>query len=306
MRKALKEYIYYLKINRNLSKNTIVAYENDISEYITFMERNYKVQSLNEVKSEYLKNYLQKLVRDKTAKSSEKRKLSAINSFTRYLLKEGRINADQVSQVSSPKIDKRIPTVLTRSEVESIIKVSKGDKPLEMRNYAMMEILYGSGLRISELTALNIEDIHLNVNLVNLFGKGSKERIVPLNNETVKALKDYILNARLFLNPKDRSAVFINRNGERISRVGVFKIIKKLALEAGIKKEISPHTFRHTFATHLLEGGADIMAVKELLGHEDVQTTEIYTNVSKKVIFDKYDEIEDNDNIAKQGDKNNV
>lgn len=294
---SLKEYSFYLKVNKNLSKNSIQAYERDIKGYLDFVKKNYDCIDTRDIKPEYLKNYLNHLVRGDIAKSSEKRKLSAINSFNQYLLKEGRLDNDQVSKVSSPKLDKRVPVVLSHDEIERFLLASRGDdKPLDKRNYAMMELLYGSGLRISELTALNLEDIHINVNLVNVFGKGSKERIVPLNNESVKALRDYIINARPQLMPKDRSALFVNKNGDRISRIGVFKIIKELAKEASIYKEISPHTLRHTFATHLLEGGADIMAVKELLGHEDVSTTEFYTHVSKKVIFDKFDEIQDNNN----------
>lgn len=294
MRRALKEYMYYLKINKNLSPNTIKAYESDINEYLTFVEKNYGVKYPKDLKPDYLRNYLKKLVRDDTAKASERRKLSAINSFLRYLLKEERINPDQVSAISSPKMDKRIPIVLTKEEVNSLIDASKGEgKPLDVRNHAMIELLYGSGLRISELTSLNLSDIHVNVALINVFGKGSKERIVPLNDETIDALKDYVLEARPLLKPKVSDALFINRDGDRISRVGVFKLIKELAKEAGIVKTISPHTLRHTFATHLLEGGADIMAVKELLGHEDVSTTEFYTHVSKKALFDKFDEIQD-------------
>ena len=292
---SLKEFSFFLKINKNLSKNSIEAYERDIKGYLDFINANYGCIDTRDVKPEYLKNYLNHLVRGSIAKSSEKRKLSAINSFNQYLLKEGRLESDQISKVSTPKLDKRVPVVLSHDEIERLLLAAKGEGSLlDKRNYAMMELLYGSGLRISELTALNLEDIHVNVNLVNVFGKGSKERIVPLNDESVKALKDYILNARLQLMPKDRSALFVNKNGDRISRVGVFKIIKELAKDASIYKEISPHTLRHTFATHLLEGGADIMAVKELLGHEDVSTTEFYTHVSKKVIFDKFDEIQEN------------
>ena len=294
MRRALKEYIYYLKINKNLSKNTIEAYERDIIDYINFIEKQYDAVKPRDIDPEYLKKYLDKLVRNHLAKSTERRKLSAINSFLEYLYKDERIKSDQISKISSPKMEKRLPVVLTINEVNNLIEASKGDKPLDYRNYAMMELLYGSGLRISELTSLNVGDIHLNNKLLNVFGKGSKERIVPLNSETIKALQNYVLNYRSQLNPKlsDIDALFINRNGERISRVGVFKLIKELGKKAGIKKEISPHTLRHTFATHLLEGGADIMAVKELLGHEDISTTEFYTHVSKKTIFDKYDEIE--------------
>jgi len=291
MKRALKEYLHYLKNNKNLSKNTVEAYNRDILEYLDFIEKNYGALKPKDIEPEYLKRYLEKLVRDKCAKSTERRKLSAINSFNEYLLDDGRLNKEQTSKIKSPKMEKRLPTVLTINEINDLINASKGNKPLDFRNYAIIELLYGSGLRISELTDLNIGDIHLNNRIINVYGKGSKERIVPLNDETIKALKDYITVYRFTLNPKDNNAVFLNRDGERISRVGVFKLIKDLATKANITKEISPHTLRHTFATHLLEGGADIIAVKELLGHEDISTTEIYTHVSKKTIFDKYDEI---------------
>lgn len=288
----LKEYRLVLKLNKNLSKNTISAYERDILDYLNFIKENYNCIDSRDLKSDYLKKYLNHLYRLDTKKSSEKRKLSAINSFYTYLLKEGRIENDQVAKVVGPKLDKRVPVVLSHEEIDRLLLAAKGsDDVLNIRNYAIIEMLYGSGLRISELTNVNLEDVHLNVKLINVYGKGSKERIVPLNDETVGAIRRYILDSRPKLMPKDRSALFVNKNGDRISRVGVFKIIKELAKEANIYKTISPHTLRHTFATHLLEGGADIMAVKELLGHEDVSTTEFYTHVSKKTIFDKFDEI---------------
>ena len=294
IKSAMSDYIIYLKLNKGLSSNSIEAYKRDIEDYLEFIQKNYGCEDTKDIHPEYLKNYLNKLVRMQIAKSSEKRKLSAINSFNTFLVKEGRIDQSQLSKVSSPKLDKRIPVVLSIEEINRLLDQAKGEgDKLDIRNYAMMELLYGSGLRISELTAMNIGDLHMNQALLNVYGKGSKERIVPMNDETIKAIREYILNARLFFNPKDRDALFLNKNGERISRVGVFKIIKDLAYKAGINKTISPHTLRHSFATHLLEGGADIMAVKELLGHEDVSTTEFYTHVSKKTIFDKYDEIED-------------
>lgn len=296
MRRALKEYIYYLKINKNLSINTIEAYERDILQYITFMENTYKIKYIKDIKKEYLTNYLNKLVRDKISKTSERRKISSINSFNNYLIKESRIDSNQISKNVSPKIDKKIPVVLSIDEMNRLIEASKGDSALDKRNYAMISLLYGSGLRISELIDLKLENIHVNNRLINVYGKGSKERIVPLNKDTVDALREYILKYRLSLKPNDASIVFINKNGDKISRVGVFKLIKDLAIKANINKEISPHTLRHTFATHLLSGGADIMAVKELLGHENVGTTEFYTHVSKKTIFDKYKEIQNRGN----------
>ena len=291
MRQSLKEYIYYLKITKNLSENTILAYKNDLEEYIDFLEKNYEVKRPNSFRGVYLKNYLKHLERFKLSKSSTRRKISSIKSFNKYLISKNRLDISQIEEVSSPKVEKRIPVVLSVEEVNKLIETSKGLKYNEKRNYAMLNLLYGSGLRISELVGLNISDIHINVSLIKVYGKGSKERIVPMNKETVSALKDYMLNFRAIQNIKDKEALFLNKNGERITRIAVFKIIKELAIKANIDKDISPHTLRHSFATHMLENGADIMAVKDLLGHEDIQTTEIYTHVSNKKIFDIYDEI---------------
>ena len=297
MRRCLNLYIRCLERNKNLSENTLEAYRRDISNYLDFIEKNYECFKPRDLESKYLNNYISKLVRDRMAKSTEKRKISAINGYYQYMLKEKYIDSSQIAKISTPKSDKKIPSFLTIDEVNALIKASIGDKPLDFRNYAFLELMYGSGLRVSELCMLNLGDVSLNNRQLKVTGKGNKERILPLNAETVKALREYINTYRFLLKPKDKQAMFINKNGDRISRVAIFKIIKELAYKAGIKKEISPHTLRHSFATHLIEGGADIMGVSQLLGHENVTTTEIYTHISKKTIFDKYDEImEDTEN----------
>ena len=199
------------------------------------------------------------------------------------------VDKDISIKIKKPVTPKTLPTVLNLEEVEKIIDVSNGlSKPLDFRNRAMVELAYGSGLRVSELLNLEISDLHLNMNLVKITGKGNKERIVPLGEESVFAIRKYLVEGRTKLAPKNNQIVFINKKGEKLSRVGFYKIIKKIADKAHIKKKISPHTLRHSFATHLLENGASLRTVQDLLGHEDIMTTEIYTHVTRKYIRKEY------------------
>ncbi len=288
---AFKEYLFFLKITKNLSPNTIMAYKRDLDDYINFLKKNYEIKDPNKITVVHVRNYLNKLKKASLEQKTVSRKISSIKSFHKFLITEKIVDENPLLFIEPPKRKKKLPNVLSINEVDNLIKLSIGEKPTDKRNEAMIKLIYGSGLRVSEILDLNLTDVHLNVNLIKVNGKGAKERIVPMNDETIRALRRYIIEARPLLKLKDKEAVFINKNGERLSRIGFFKIIKELALKAGIDKEISPHTLRHSFATHLIENGADIMAVKEMLGHEDIQTTENYTHISKDVLFKKYDEI---------------
>lgn len=286
----LKEYVYYLKITKNLSKNTIDSYERDLLEYIRFLDANYKLKQFDKVTKTHVDNFIRSLARKKISPSSITRKISSIHSFHRYLLEEKLVDKDIIAKVKKPKTPKTLPVVLNIEETERFINASNGlGKPLDLRNRAMVELAYGSGLRVSELLDLEISDLHLNMNLVNIIGKGNKERIVPLGEESVFALRNYLIDGRSKLKPKDNQLLFINKNGERLSRIGFYKIIKNIAQRAHISKKMSPHTLRHSFATHLLENGADLRSVQELLGHEDIMTTQIYTHVTKKHIQVEYE-----------------
>jgi integrase/recombinase XerD len=286
----LKEYVYYLKITKNLAKNTIESYERDLLEYMSFLERNYEFKFFDQVTKQHIDNFIRSLARRKMSPKSITRKISSIHSFHKYLLEEKIIEKDVVARVKKPKTAKTLPVVLNIEETERFIDASNGlGKPLDLRNRAMVELAYGSGLRVSELLDIKISDLHLNMNLINITGKGNKERIVPLGEESIFAIRKYLIDARGKLNPKNSEILFVNRSGNRLSRVGFYKIIKAIAARARIEKVMSPHTLRHSFATHLLENGANLRSVQELLGHEDIMTTEIYTHITKRRIQMEYE-----------------
>ncbi|MCK5732253.1 MAG: site-specific tyrosine recombinase XerD [Tenericutes bacterium] len=287
---SLKEYVYYLKITKNLSKNTIDSYQRDLKEYIRFIENNYDFRRFDQVNKKHIDNFIRSLSRKKISPKSITRKISSIHSFHRYLLEEKIVDADVTLRIKKPVTAKTLPTVLNLEEIERFIEASNGlGKTLDLRNKAMVELAYGSGLRVSELLDLQISDLHLNMNLVNITGKGNKERIVPLGEESVFAIRNYLVEGRHKLSPSNRELLFLNKKGEKLSRVGFYKIIQNIAGKAGITKKISPHTLRHSFATHLLENGANLRSVQDLLGHEDIMTTEIYTHVSRKHIQKEYE-----------------
>lgn len=287
----LKEYLYYLKITKNLAKNTILSYEKDLRDYLDFLVKNYEIRDYNQIKSEHVKNYIKSLVRREIKATSVTRKISSIHSLHKYLVLENLIDSDVTEKIKKPKTSKNLPSVLNIMEINAILSLTyESQTPLGKRNSALVELAYGSGLRVSELLNLQISDLHLNKGLVSVVGKGNKERIIPLGDESNQALKDYIITARPKLNPKKQNQLFVNKFGEDLSRVGFYKIVQELADKAGIKKKISPHTFRHSFATHLLENGANLRSVQELLGHEDIMTTENYTHVSKAHLAKIYNE----------------
>ena len=287
----LKEYLYYLKVTKNLAKNTILSYERDLNDYLSFIIKNYDIKNYDKITDEHIKNYLKSLSRRDIKATSITRKISSIHSFHKYLATEDLVKKDVSEKLRKPKTKKTLPTVLNIQEVNAIIQQTyKSEEPLEVRNRALLELAYGSGLRVSELLELSIGDLHLNKGLVRVLGKGNKERIIPLGELAIIALKEYIIKARLALNPKSQNALFVNKYGDKLSRVGFYKIIQTLANKAKINKKISPHTLRHTFATHLLENGANLRSVQELLGHEDIMTTENYTHVSKAHLKNIYNE----------------
>jgi integrase/recombinase XerD len=286
----LKEYVYYLKVTRNLAKNTLSSYRSDLADYLAFLERNYHVADVGGITREYALHYLAKMKRDGLAVRSIQRKLSAIKSFHRYALGEGLVGANVIQTVRQPKGVRSLPVVMNRDETLRLLAAADADGgPLALRNRALVELAYGSGLRVSELLGLTIADLHLNTGVVHVLGKGGKERIVPLGEEAVAALRRYLVEGRPAIHPSVREGVFVNRTGTRLSRVGFYKIVRKLAETADIAKPISPHTLRHSFATDMLENGADLRAVQELLGHEDILTTEIYTHVSQRRMREAYE-----------------
>lgn len=290
LKNLLREYEYYLKITKGLSTNTISSYKTDLKEYIEFIEKNYYLRDPNQITKQHIRNFIGRLKRKQNTASSISRKVSAIRSFHKYLLLEKLVDVNVSTGVSLPKKESKLPVILSIDEVDGLIIASDGDEPLELRNKAMLELLYGSGLRISELLNLRLQDLHLNMGFINVIGKGNKERIVPIGEQGQQAVKNYLDKGRTILKKIPGDILFVNNRGSEISRVGFYKTLKKLVIKAGIMKDVSPHTLRHSFATHLLENGVDLRMVQELLGHEDISTTQIYTHVSKKQLKDVYEE----------------
>ncbi|MFL2585701.1 MAG: site-specific tyrosine recombinase XerD [Parvicellaceae bacterium] len=282
----IKGYYNYLLIEKSLSKNTVEAYERDIRKMAGFfLDKNEKIK-ISSIKYEDFQDYLAYLNEEKIKARSQSRIISSIRSFYKYLTIEKLIKVNPSELLESPKTGKKLPEFLTIKEVNDLVEEIDRSNSEGERNLAILEVLYGCGLRVSELIELKISEIYWKEGFIRIIGKGNKERLVPLGKVASKHLKIYINEIRVHKKIEEEyiDHVFINKNGEKISRVMIFKIIKKLTAKAGIKKNISPHTLRHSFATHLVEGGADLRAVQEMLGHQSITTTEIYTHLDRSYL----------------------
>ena len=266
----LSGYNYYLKVERGLSPNTVKAYTADIEGVYECLR--HRGVTLRDASSSDISDYIIS-VSDYLSKRSQARLLSSLNSFFDYLVSEGERKDNPSSAVDSPKLGKYLPVVLSVEEVRAILKAAPNE-----RDRAILEVLYGCGLRVSEVCSLKISEVYLKDMFVKVMGKGSKERLVPMAPSTASAIMDY-LSVRPESDAGCEDVLFLNRFGRALSRVAVFKMVKSVALVAGVDKNLSPHTFRHSFATHLVENGADLRLVQEMLGHESILTTEIYTHV---------------------------
>jgi integrase/recombinase XerD len=285
-RSAIKGFRAYLKLERSLSKNSIEAYSRDIEKLYQFADcQPDKLQPEN-ITLSHLRQFIAWVNELGMIPSSQARILSGIKSFYKYLLMENMIKSDPSELLESPKIQRKLPDTLSYIDINKMIDAIDLSKPEGARNKAILEVLYGCGLRVSELTELKLSNLYLDIEFIKVTGKGSKERLVPIGGSAVKALKIWTENVRVHIHIKkgEEDLVFLNRRGSRLSRVYIFMIIKDLALLTGINKTISPHTFRHSFATHLVEGGADLRAVQEMLGHESITTTEIYTHLDREYL----------------------
>lgn len=271
------------------SKNTTSAYRSDLVQYQDYMIDSLKINNVKDISREDILKYIAHLKRKELSKKTISRKITAIKEFHKYLCKNEIRPDNPTIHIDNPKTEKSLPVVLSIDEVNKMISSIEGEDPLDIRNRAMMETLYATGMRISELLDVELKDLHLGEKYIVVIGKGNKERQVPLGEMAVIALRKYIERARLKIAKKPSNLLFFNYKGEKMSRQGFFKFIKKLAADCGIEKDISPHTIRHSFATHLLEGGTDLRVVQELLGHEDISTTQIYTHIDKKSLRDIYD-----------------
>lgn len=279
--KAIKEFNIYLSIERGLSKNTVEAYIRDIKNVSSFLKKNpLKVKRIDLIK---FINYLND---EKKSSRTQARILSSIKSFYNYLIFDDKIKENPSIEIYSPKLEKKFPIVLGIKEVDRIIESIDLSLDHGERNRTIVECLYSCGLRVSELINLKISEINFDDEYIKVIGKGNKQRITPINQNLIIYFKNYIneIRSKIKIDKKNTDYLFINRRGKKISRVLVFNIVKEACQKAGIKKNISPHTFRHSFATHLVEGGADLRAVQEMLGHSNITTTEIYTHLDTKYL----------------------
>ena len=283
---AIKGFQAYLKLEKSLSENSIGAYSRDIEKLYQFTESQPNKINPENITLTHLRLFIVWVNELGMLPSSQARILSGIKSFYKYLLMEDIIKSDPSELLESPKIQRKLPDTLSINDINKLIDAIDVSKPEGGRNKAVLEVLYGCGLRVSELTGLKLSNLYLDIEFIKVVGKGSKERLVPIGGPAVKALKIWIDNIRVHIPIKkgEEDMVFLNRRGARLSRVYIFLVIKQLAELTGINKTISPHTFRHSFATHLVEGGADLRAVQEMLGHESITTTEIYTHLDREYL----------------------
>jgi len=283
-RNSIEPFIDYLSIERGLSPNTLQAYRRDLCQFRDWLKKEFL-----QVDSALIGNYLATL-REKGNKSRTlNRKLSVVRMFYKFLYTEGKIDHNPVEGVSSPRLGRKIPSFLSEKEVEALLEAPSVDEPYGSRDRAILEVVYGAGLRISELVNLNLTDLNLKGGWVKVLGKGSKERIVPLGREACRWVRIYLRKRRI--ETTDKLSLFCNRYGKRLSRQACWKITKKYSQKSGITKKISPHTLRHSFATHLLSRDADLRFVQELLGHTNISTTQIYTHITQerlKKVYKKY------------------
>jgi|TARA_R110002050_G_scaffold111014_3_gene224066 integrase/recombinase XerD len=278
-----KGFENFLRLEKSLSQNSIAAYVNDINKLMVFLDGSFKKLAPEKVKLNHLRSFVEHLNDRGVSPRTQARTISGIKSFFKYLLIEGKIQGDPTTLLESPKIGRKLPDVLTMEEIDTIIDAVDLEKPEGQRNKAMLETLYSCGLRVSELVNLKVTNLFFEQGFIKVEGKSEKERLVPVSEKAVVEINKYLGGYRktLRISPESENVLFLNRRGKKLSRVMIFTIIKNLAQKVGMDKKISPHTFRHSFATHLISGGADLRAVQEMLGHESILTTEIYTHLDR-------------------------
>ena len=283
----INDFIDYLRFERRLSKNTIVSYQRDLQKYRFFLNHS-KIKEILNVSNDQILYFLEFLYKTQNS-SSVSRILSTLRTFYKYLVRDGKIQKNPFSSIKNPKQPKKILEILDEQEVKKFLESIPSSSYLELRDKAMFELLYACGMRVSEIVDLKLSDIDLDEGLIRFIGKGNKERITPVGDTAKDCLSKYIRAARYNLERERKSEnVFLNRNGQKITRQGFWKILKKYAGKANVSKNLYPHLFRHSYATHMLERGADLRIVQELLGHSSISTTQIYTNINKKHIKETY------------------
>lgn len=289
MKDNIADYLRYVQIERGLSENTIESYRLDLVEYLNFLSK----QNINtwEVSVDQLNNFLAQEKDQGKATASIARLLSSLRRFYQWLIRKDIIKIDPILKIDSPKKEHRLPLALSNSEIDKLLQMPDTSKKLGIRDRAILETLYATGMRVSELLNLKLEDLHEELNLVKVIGKGSKQRLVPITEVAISWISKYnkeVREGQLLKTGVWSDNIFLNARGKPLTRQAVWQLIKKYCQLAGIQKKVTPHTLRHTFATHLLENGADLRVVQEILGHSDIGTTQIYTNLTQHHILEVY------------------
>jgi len=295
MEKKVEEFLTSLEVEKGYSENTRVAYKNDLGQFLGYLKTKAvpAVNAWSEVKKDHLVAYILSLKADREyASTTVARKVAAIKSFFHFLVAEGFIRDDPTATLDSPRVKKYLPRAISQEDVEKLLEApGQSEEPRALRDRAILELLYATGMRVSELVALNEGDVDTASASVRCFGKGGKERVIPVYDRAVQAVEAYAGKGRVRLvRDAEQKALFLNQRGERLTRQGLWLIVKGYVKEAGIQVPVTPHTLRHSFATHMLRGGADLRNVQELLGHANIATTQVYTQVSNERLREVYDE----------------
>lgn len=283
--KEIDLFCNYLLIDKKYSSNTIESYRRDLTKFANYINKN-----IEKITESDVREYLKDLTNHEESKKTISRNISCLRSFYKFLIIEKIVTTNIMENIELPKLDKTLPKILDEEDIDKLLDIKLTDN-FSYRNKAMIELMYATGLRVSELVNLKVHDIYLDMALVRTIGKGSKERIIPMGDYALYYLNEYIQNYRDSMLKKEyNDYLFLNNHGKQMTRQGFFKILKQIAIDNGVKKDFSPHTLRHSFATHLLNHGADLRSIQELLGHSDISTTQIYTHVSNKQLRENYDD----------------
>ncbi|MFL3024757.1 MAG: site-specific tyrosine recombinase XerD [Candidatus Neomarinimicrobiota bacterium] len=284
MEQFIDEYMTVLKVERTLARNTLESYQRDLNQYHSFLKDDIKIKSIRNVTLGHIRTYVRYLSDKAMAASSVKRAISTIRTYHNFLLAEGRMKDNPAQLLEAPKIPQKLPNILTIEEIDTILNIIPNDKPMAIRDLAIFEMMYSCGLRVTELCDIKTTDILWDSELIRVNGKGNKQRFVPIGPIARDNLKNYLNHKRPSLADKNHNVVelFLSQNGRKLTRMMIWILLKKWTDASNLQKKVSPHTLRHSFATHLLEGGADLRSVQEMLGHADISTTQVYTHLDKE------------------------
>jgi integrase/recombinase XerD len=286
----LKNFMQFLLVEKRMAKNTLLSYERDLKNYLRYLKNVERIEILDHAQRVHIIQFLTFLKEQGKSAKTLARHVASIRAFHQFLLRDQATKQDPSVLIETPKSERTIPKVLSLEEVEKLLEAPYGQGHFVLRDKAMLEILYATGIRVSELIQIDVDHVNVMLGFVTVTGKSDKERIIPIGGPAAEALKRYLEHGRPYFLQENHSdyALFLNHQGRRLTRQGFWKILKKLAKEAGIQSELTPHTLRHSFATHLIENGADLKAVQEMMGHADISTTQIYTQITKTRLKDVY------------------